>query len=1668
MKKRLLSALLALTMLLTLMPTAALAVDAEGEQGETATETVQLPTEYLYIEAPQTSTDSVSMFGLGNGKLFKDGSTEPNWIDRIDLTDDSENIVKVFYDMLVEASDNDGTKDYLIEDKYFSATAENAGTLGVTFADGNISVPIHEETGTLDGPYSSKDDMGTAVNQEAAKIINKYENFLYAAYYAFDRDHPEVFWLAGSSSIPYSIGYTYSGQPGEGGNPVAPFINVNYTVSLSFMLKGTVTISGKTEQFDLRAANYNTEAKIKAGIKKVNDQVAVISGGAGATTVDKIQYFNKWLTENNGYNALVYDGSDEQATKDAWECISALQCKTGDEGPVCEAYARAFKVLCDNATPKIPCVLVDGTAKSDPTNTSDQGGPHMWNYAQVDGSWYGVDVTWNDPGKGDATNATSGHENDDYLLVGSDTEINNVKFITSHPVTNCPSKDTTYTFPAGPVLSADKCATKGAVTKIEVTTQPTKVEYIEGQTFDPTGMVLTVTYEDNSTETINATNFGTKGVKITPDPLTKDTTVVTISYGGQTTTFTVTVKAKEVTGIAVTKQPTKASYTVGETFSAAGLEVTATYDDGSTKVLAASEYKLSEPNMDKVGEQTITVTYGDASAAAAKTDTFKITISAKVLVAKDFAVTNNTATYDGQPHTATVTCEALDADAKITVTYDPASTNGPVDAGTYKILVTTEETTTYGAVKDLEVGTLTINKAAPTVTAPAVTIVAGSGTFSEPTVTSVNTSTILPGAFTYSYGAAKNADYNAVVAELAKATAGGTISYTFTPTDTKNYNTATGSFAFTVVNLEFFVEEEKITGSNAVTIKAAPTYGDTWASIVTLKEDLSAKLDSTVVNGTFAVATDDNKATIPSAGEHTVTVTFTGTETDSPYRDVTVCTFKVTVAPKAITPTIEGVADTTKEPYTGSQIKPAVTVKDGETDLALDKDYEVTYGENINVGNATVTVTGKGNYTFTQTITFVIVKGIYTPTASVPVQYVQTNKEQTIEVDLAPYLTGIADATIAGVEVLPKAVAKAASGAVVDSANHNGTKVTLNIKSVETAGVVDTIQIAITSTNYEDFNISFDVETTSKTDAGVTISGAANKTYGVDTTVALSGTAANAGETPVWNWTSSDTNVLEISSNNAAAPTVTIKGAGTAIITASYSSDTTIGSATVSITVAKGTITVTAANKTAYVGDAVPVLNPSSDCTITGVAERDLGVGAIPPYTGDLALAYASEPNMSQAGTVAIKASGLTLTSTNYETISYVDGTLTISTRGGGSSGGGSSSSTVKVPVSGDNNSVQVSASVSGTTATISGLDTKQLDTVAGDGGKTGMVEVDLTGLKQTIRTVELPTDTLKEIAKAAADENNGTRGLTIKLPAAEASFDAAALDEIQKQASSKIALTIAPASSSALNARQKEIVGNAPVFDLTMKSGSKTITDFGGGYATISVPYELAKGQDPAGIVVYYLDNSGNIHACETMYDVRTGRAIFTTGHLSLYFVGYAPENLVNFADVASGAYYYDAVVWAVANGITKGTSATAFSPDLSCTRAQTVTFLWRAAGSPAPKSSTNPFTDVKAGAYYYDAVLWAVEQGITKGTGADTFSPDATVTRGQTVTFLYRAAGSPAVDGSSSFGDVASDAYYSSAVQWAVANGITKGTSASAFSPDSDCTRAQIVTFLYRSQSK
>ena len=173
-------------------------------------------------------------------------------------------------------------------------------------------------------------------------------------------------------------------------------------------------------------------------------------------------------------------------------------------------------------------------------------------------------------------------------------------------------------------------------------------------------------------------------------------------------------------------------------------------------------------------------------------------------------------------------------------------------------------------------------------------------------------------------------------------------------------------------------------------------------------------------------------------------------------------------------------------------------------------------------------------------------------------------------------------------------------------------------------------------------------------------------------------------------------------------------------------------------------------------------------------------------------------------------------------------------------------------------------------------------------------------------------------------------------------------------------------------------------------------------------------------------------------------------------------PDDSSKFADVPANAYFADAVKWAVDKGITNGLSDTMFGPYESCTRAQIVTFLWRAAGSPEPKTAVS-FADVPAGSYYAKAVAWAIENGITNGMTETTFAPNATCTRGQSVTFLHRALKGTA-SGSTNFTDVKSDAFYADAISWAVANNVTNGTSNTTFSPNADCTRAEIVTFLYR----
>ena len=244
-----------------------------------------------------------------------------------------------------------------------------------------------------------------------------------------------------------------------------------------------------------------------------------------------------------------------------------------------------------------------------------------------------------------------------------------------------------------------------------------------------------------------------------------------------------------------------------------------------------------------------------------------------------------------------------------------------------------------------------------------------------------------------------------------------------------------------------------------------------------------------------------------------------------------------------------------------------------------------------------------------------------------------------------------------------------------------------------------------------------------------------------------------------------------------------------------------------------------------------------------------------------------------------------------------------------------------------------------------------------------------------------------------------------------------------------------------------------------------------------VTVTLPVPKDWDPWKLLVYHVDpETGTMEDMHAVVSSDGKTISFQTTHFSQYALvqssqteGWTAESPLPsnpFRDLKTDAFCYAPVIWAVNHDpqITNGTSADKFSPDAACTRGQVVTFLWRAMGCPEPSNPANPFTDVSNGAYYYKAVLWANEKGITNGTSQTTFSPENPCTRAHVVTFLWRAHQMPAAGGSNPFVDVFAGQYYTNAVLWAVSKNITNGKDSSHFGPDDPCTRGQIVTFLYR----
>ena len=316
--------------------------------------------------------------------------------------------------------------------------------------------------------------------------------------------------------------------------------------------------------------------------------------------------------------------------------------------------------------------------------------------------------------------------------------------------------------------------------------------------------------------------------------------------------------------------------------------------------------------------------------------------------------------------------------------------------------------------------------------------------------------------------------------------------------------------------------------------------------------------------------------------------------------------------------------------------------------------------------------------------------------------------------------------------------------------------------------------------------------------------------------------------------------------------------------------------------------------------------------------------------------------------------------------------------------------------------------------------------------------------------------------------------GTTIDLPKATKSgytFKGWKLGTETKQAGDKVTIS---SDTTFTAVWQSNSSGSSGSSDPTYSVSTPSKTEHGS--VTVS-PKNASKGdtvtvtvKPDGGYVLETLtvtDKNGNEL---TLKDKGNGKYTFTmpAGKVEVKATFMDDNTMLNFfVDVKSGDYYYDAVLWAAKNGITSGTDAVHFSPEQPCTRAQIVTFLWRAAGAPEPKGTAAGMTDVVSGSYYEKAVAWAIENGITTGTGDGKFSPDATCTRAQAVTFLARALNAKAA-GKAEYSDVPADSYFADAVAWAAANGVTEGVGGGLFAPDNDCTRGQIVTFLFRAYNK
>ena len=793
-------------------------------------------------------------------------------------------------------------------------------------------------------------------------------------------------------------------------------------------------------------------------------------------------------------------------------------------------------------------------------------------------------------------------------------------------------------------------------------------------------------------------------------------------------------------------------------------------------------------------------------------------------------------------------------------------------------------------------------------------------------------------------------------------------------------------------------------------------------------------------------------------------------------------TYVFTIAPKPLSKVTIG--DFPDKTYTGLSIQPVVVPVDGNTALTEDTDYTVSYGANTNVGKATITVTGTGNYTGTVCKEWNIIPAVLIISGV-------TVADKTYN--------GSADATVT---------------AVAFNGLKNGEKLEIgtdyevigaafNDENVDTANkVTGTVALKVTGTakNYTLSSTAFEqAAAIGQADYTGTASTTVNIVKGRSTAQIGTLTAADffpEGQMPggakitAWSLTSPTTAILSaVSVGGGKLTYLSAKN----IATASEES----GSVTIATTNYKDiTATLTFHPTDKLVQDGFKFENGSVTKTY---GDEDFTLTATGEVKGSTVTYESSEPAVAEVdsatGKVTIKSAGTAIiTAKASATEDYDEAAVTCNLTVG------------KKPIA--------IPTADATVFTYNG--TEQTYALAEDGAYT------ITGNKQTNanETGYSVTAALKDTANTQwADGTTADKTYTFvigkavitvkakdqsayvgdKVPAlSKDSYTVSGLVGEEKLTTQPTVKYVGADGSEITpdmtkTGEVKILASGAAASDnytIRYEDGKLTVSTRpsggGGGSRPATHPVQTEVSKDPDGSVS--LSKTSAAKGDKVTITVKPERhyevdkvivrdskgkqlAVKDNGDGTYTFEMPADKVTVEptftwvnpFADVADSAYYVDAVEWMLKREVTQGTTDTTFSPNLNCTRAQIVTFLWRAAGSPAPKGTVS-FADVSAGSYYAKAVAWAVENGITGGTGDGLFSPDAACTRAQSAAFLYRAAGSPAVNGSAGFSDVAADAYYAQAVAWAKEHGITDGIGGGLFGSANDCTRAQIAAFLWR----